>query len=153
MVKGEKHKFPGFVGNNTFTTHVALSPDGQTVAVGFLNTSTNIKPKQKSWWSWITDLGGQEIFSNNYVLVKVFPSGEEIIALDGCYSPVFSPDGQTLAVIAEDGTSLQLWDIRKPIGKILGLAGLAVVATLLAFKGFGRLRRRKIKTAAMPAPQ
>ncbi len=38
--------------------------------------------------------------------------------------------------------------IRKPIGKILGLAGLAAVASLLAFQGLGRLRRRRGKEPA-----
>jgi len=43
--------------------------------------------------------------------------------------------------------------IRKPIGKILGLAALAAVATLLAINGLGWLRRRRIKAAVTPAPQ
>jgi len=43
--------------------------------------------------------------------------------------------------------------IRKPIGKILGLAALAAVATLLAINVLGWLRRRKIKTPVTPLLQ
>ena len=95
-------------------------------------------------------------------ILKAFPSGEEIIALENSFCPVFSPDGRTLAVTganwSSQGTyfsSLQLFDlpIRKPIGKILGLAALAAVATLLVINGLGWLRRRRIKTAVTPTSQ
>jgi hypothetical protein len=43
--------------------------------------------------------------------------------------------------------------IRKPVGKILGLAALAAAATLLAINGLGRLRRRRIKTAVTSLAQ
>jgi WD40 repeat protein len=151
FVLKQKHFFPALVGN-THTTSVAIAPDGQTVALGMYYAN---KPKQRFWWSWFTDLFAQQAAPTNYhVALKTFPAREEIMVLDGWHSPVFSPDGQTLAVVAEDGKSVQLWDTRKPIGKILGLAGLAAVATLLAFKAFGRLRRKRstpISEAAVAA--
>jgi hypothetical protein len=60
----------------------------------------------------------------------------------------------TLAITEDDYCSLQLWDfpIRKPIGKILGLAALAAVATLLAFNGLGWLRRRRMRLKANLIP-
>jgi hypothetical protein len=94
-------------------------------------------------------------------ILKAFPSGEEIIALENSFCPVFSPDGRTLAVTGANWSSegsyfssLQLWDlpICKPIGKILGLAGLAAAATLLAFNGLGWLRRRRMRLKANRVP-
>ena len=83
------------------------------------------------------------------------PSEKEIIVLKNCSFPVFSHDGKTLAVTGT-GDTLQLWDlpIRKPVGKILGLAGLAAVATLLGLNGIGWLRRRRMRLNAnvVPAP-
>ena len=81
--------------------------------------------------------------------LHAFPSGQEFFVLKNCGNPVFSPDGGTLAVTGADNNSLALWDfpIRKPIGKMLGLAGLAAVATLLAFNGLGWLRRRRSSPA------
>ena len=79
------------------------------------------------------------------------------MALQDRTHPVFSADGRTMAVVrlGGQGQSLELWDfpIRKPIGKILGLAGLAAVATLLAFKGLGWLRRKRTKLEVTPVPQ
>ena len=74
----------------------------------------------------------------------------------GCSNPLFSPNGRTLAVTGANFSGLQLWDlpIREPIGRILGLGGLAAVATLLAFNGLGWLRRRRsIQTAVTPVSQ
>jgi WD40 repeat protein len=122
---------------------VALAPDGKMVALGAVNV---IGPPQKSWWKQFTEwLGLQSKRSVRSVILQAFPSGEEITVLPNCSSPVFSPDGRTLAVTSFDGDSLQLWDlpIRKPIGKILSLAGVAAVATLLALGGLGWLRRRR----------
>jgi len=122
---------------------VALAPDGKMVALGAV---TMIEPPQKSWWKQFTEwLGLQSEHSVRSVILQTFLSGEEIAVLPNCSSPVFSPDGQTLAVTSFDGESLQLWDlsIRKPIGKILALAGLAALATLLAFKAIACLRRKR----------
>jgi hypothetical protein len=85
--------------------------------------------------------------------LNAFPSGEEFLVLKDCSFPHFSPAGKTLAVSGGDGT-LQLWDlpIRKPIGRILGLAGLAAVATLLAINGLGWLRRRRMRLKANLVP-
>jgi hypothetical protein len=84
------------------------------------------------------------------VRLNAFPSEEEIIALTDARLPHFSVDGNTLAVRTDTGGSLQLWDlpIRKPIGRILGLAGLAFVATLLTFNGLAWLRRKRMRLKA-----
>src|SRR5262249_27360869 len=128
----------------------ALSTDGQVIALG----CGGITPQWKTWWSWFTDLVGiKDDPSGSFVTLNTFSSGEEIIALANCSSPVISPTGSILAVHANG--NWELWDlpIRKPIGKILGLAGLAAVATLLSFNGLGWLRRRRIKRAVTPASQ
>jgi WD40 repeat protein len=123
----------------------AVSSDGKVIALSRRNW---VQSSEKNpWWAWFRDwLGIQEKSTGFQVTLNVLPSGVEMIRLKDCHSPLFSPDGQSLAVSGVDGTSLQLWDlpIRKPIGKILGLAGLAAVATLSAINGLGRLRRRRI---------
>jgi hypothetical protein len=118
----------------------ALNTDGKTIAVDYF-----ICPLPEEWWEKLmSDLGIRDIPSTHQVTLKAIPSGEQIAVLNRCMYPHFSKDGSTLIVNGEDG-SLQLWDlpIRKPIGKILGLAALAAVATLLAFNGLGWLRRRR----------
>ena len=139
---GEKHEFTSPSWDLVGAT---IAPDGQTVALGILENS-KAPPKQKSWWTRIMDWLGTNGNARDDMLVslKTLPGGDEIISLNGCSYPLISADGETLAVIGPDG-SLQLWDlpIRKPIGKILGLAGVAAVATLLAINGLGWLRRRK----------
>jgi len=125
-----------------------MAPDGQTVAWGGLR-------EQKSWWSWFPELFGKEEYSLGLsVSLHRFPSGERFQLLENCASPVFSPDGETLAVISDDFRSFQLWDlpIHKPIGKILGLAALAAVATPLAFTAFGWLRRNRMRRKANVVP-
>jgi len=137
LSKGEKQEilaenFPGM-------THAVISPDGKTIALVIWR-----EIEQTSWWSKVRHwLRLQEVASSYSVTLCAIPSGQETVSLKDCSNPVFSPDGRTLAVIGADCSSLQLWDlpIRKPIGKILGLAGLAFVATLLAFNGIGWLRR------------
>jgi hypothetical protein len=134
-------------------TGAAISADGKTAAWGVCNSS--IAPQQKSWWSWFTDwLGIHGDPGKYYVTLNAFPSGEEIIVLKDCSAPQFSPDGLTLTVYGPGGKSLQLWDfpIRKPIGQILGVAGLAAVATLLAINGLGWLRRRRMRLKANLVP-
>jgi WD40 repeat protein len=119
---------------------VDITGDGQTIAV---EDSIEV-PADKSWWAGFMEwIGIREDSSGDSVVLKSFPSGQDIIGLKGCSWPHFSPDDKTLVVRGKDG-SVQLWDlpIRKPIGKILGLAGLAALATLLAFNGIGWLRRR-----------
>jgi len=104
---------------------------------------------ERNWWTtFMIWLGLQKDPMTSYVTLNAFPSEEEIISLTDCRLPQFSPDGNTLAIRTDTGGSLQLYDlpIRKPIGKILGLAGLAAVATLLAFNGLGRRRRRRCLT-------
>src|SRR5262249_36811911 len=94
--------------------------------------------------------------SDPHVILEAFPSGEALNVLENCTAPMFSPDGRTLAVngIGTDRKTLQIFDlpIRKPLGKILGLAGLAAVATLLAFNGLGYLRRRRMRLKANLVP-
>jgi WD40 repeat protein len=135
-------------------TGVALAPDGESVAIGVEQSFATLSTK--SWWHSFTEwLGIQIARSDYYVSLRAFPSGEEITVLNDCMSPVLSPDGRTLAVTSADGKSLQLWDlpIRKPIGKILAQAGLAALATLLAFNGLGCLRRRRMRLKAnVPTP-
>jgi WD40 repeat protein len=134
----------------------AITPDGKTAAWGIGNPNITYA-RQASWLSWFEDwLGIQRRHSSNLcVSLNAIPSGEELAVLKDCSCPVISPDGKTLAVTGADDASLQLWDlpIRKPIGKILGLAALAAVATLLAINGLGWLRRRRIKTAVTPGSQ
>ncbi|HMF19656.1 MAG TPA: hypothetical protein VKE98_20790, partial [Gemmataceae bacterium] len=128
----------------------ALSPDGQTIAVD--HTVTPLP--QPSWWGGMMEwLGIRQPSSTRFVTLKATSSGEEIATLHGCMYPGFSPSGKTLVVSGSDG-SLQLWDlpIRKPVGKILGLAGLAAVATLLAFNGLGWLRWRKCSGQPVDSP-
>jgi WD40 repeat protein len=143
LVMGDKLEILGF------EWAFAIAPDGRTVALGGRDPQRWFQ-HQRTLWNWFQEewLGIQRNDSEFYVVLKDFPSGEEIVVLQNCSYPVFSPDGRTLAVIGADGESLHLWDlpIRKPIGKILGLAGLAAVATLLAFNGLGWLRRRRCLT-------
>jgi hypothetical protein len=89
-----------------------------------------------------------------HVTLETLPSLEEIVVLKDCRSPVFSPQGNMLAVNGMLDGSFQLWDlpIRKPIDKILGLAGLAAVATLLVINGLGWLRRRRMRLTANLVP-
>jgi WD40 repeat protein len=131
-------------------TGADIAPDGQTVALGWPGY---LSGPQKTWWSWFEELVGQQEHRGDHVTLRAFPSGEQLLVLKNCSFPVFSPDGRTLAATGTDG-SLQLWDfpIRKPIGKILGLAGLAAVATLLVFNGLGWLRRRKMRLKANLVP-
>ena len=153
LATGEKQKFKSE--HSTYSRGAAMAPDGQTVALGW---SGFLK---LPWWNWFQEwLGKQEdpygvvLAPQYHVALHAFPSGEELLVLKNCTSPIFAPDGKTLAVIGADGTSLQLWDlpIRKPIGKILGLAGLAAVATLLVFQGLGWLRRRRMRLKANVVP-
>jgi WD40 repeat protein len=136
---------------------VVISPDNQTIACELVGD-----PEDASWWAKVTEwLGIREDSSAFSVSLRTFPGGDEIIVLKNCMSPLFSPDGKTLAVLGLEGDlevakgNLQLYDlpIRKPIGKILGLAALAAVATLLVINGLGWLRRRRIKTAVTPTSQ
>jgi WD40 repeat protein len=123
---------------------VDLAPDGQMLALEIIGA------RKQSMWSWLTELmENQADSTETYVSLNRFPSGKELTILRDCSGPVFSPDGKTLAVSGTDG-SLHLWDlpIRKPIGKILGMAVLAAVATLLAFNGLGWLRRRRSRLEA-----
>jgi hypothetical protein len=127
---------------------VDLAPDGQMLALEIVGA-----PK-KSMWSWFTELlEDQADSTETYVSLNGFPSGKELTILRDCSGPVFSTDGRTLAVTGPD-SFLQLYalPIRKPIGKILGLAGLAAVATLLAFNALGWLRRRRMRLEANLAP-
>jgi WD40 repeat protein len=143
LATGEKNAIP-FMPQ---TAKAVMSPDGKTIAVEAFAADL----PDKSWWTEFMHWLGKprEVALDNWVTLNAFPSDEEIIALEGYRSPVFSPDGETLAVMANDG-SLQLWDlpIRKPIGKILGLTALAAVATLLAINDLGWLRRRKMRLKA-----
>jgi len=127
-----------------------VTPDGRTMAVDdFI-----MELPKKAWWAGLMEwFGIREDSSDNFVVLKDYYSGLDIIALKGCKWPHFSPDGKTLVTEGNDG-SLQLWDlpIRKPIGKILGLAGLAAVATLLALGGLGWLRRRRMRLKATVVP-
>jgi WD40 repeat protein len=124
-----------------------ITPDGKTAAWGIGSPNIRYAP-QATWSSWFMDwLGIQQRPSSNLsVSLNAIPSGDEIAVLNDCSCPVISPDGKTLAVTSADNASLQLYDlpIRKPIGKILGFAGLAAVATLLAINGLGWLRRRRL---------
>jgi WD40 repeat protein len=144
LANGEKKDLEAHFGDRI--GRVALAPDGKMVALGAVNM---IGPPQKSWWGQFTEwLGLQSEHSVRTVILQAFPSGEEITVLPNCSFPVFSPDGRTLAVTSFDGgygESLQLWDlpIRKPIVKILGLAALAALATVLLINGLGWLRRRR----------
>jgi WD40 repeat protein len=159
LISGQKQSFPP-----AYTASgAALTPDGQTLAWARTDSFT---PKQNSWLQWLKDLlGFQKIsFSGKNVSLNSFPSGDEVFILRDCEEPLFSPDGKTLAVlnIKEASTeqsnpgraSLQLWDfpIRKPIGKILGVAALAALVTLLVFSGLGwlRLRRMRLKANVIP---
>jgi hypothetical protein len=120
---------------------VAIAQDGQTIAYWKMDL------EQPSWWNRFMEWLGipEDPEDIHHVILMTVDSGEEVVALKRCVSPMFSPDGKTLAVFHPQYNFLQLYDlpIRKPIGKILGLAGLAAVATLLAINGLGRLRRRK----------
>ena len=143
LSKGEKQeiaatKFPG-------TYAPVISPNGKTIALGISRGT-----EQPSWWSRVRDWLGLEPPSDHWVTLCAIPSGQETVSLKGCSNPVYSADGRTLAVIGADCSSLQLWDlpIRKPIGKILGLAGLTAIATLLVFNGLGWLRRRRMRLKA-----
>jgi WD40 repeat protein len=125
----------------------AITPYGKTIAQHDYRVAARYV---NNWWTtFMIWLGLQSDPMTSYVTLNAFPCDEEIIALSDCALPQFSPDSKTLAGRTRTGGSLQLWDlpIRKPIGKILGLAGLAAVATLLVFKGFGRLRRRRSSPA------
>ena len=147
LVTGAKQKFPQ---NYLSTRGIAIAPDGQSIAL-----PVSFPLRKKSWWSRFEEwLGKQEEAPSAYYLsLNAFPSGEEFLVLKDCSFPHFSPAGKTLAVSGGDGT-LQLWDlpIRKPIGRILGLAGLAAVATLLAINGLGWLRRRRMRLKANLVP-
>jgi hypothetical protein len=131
-------------------TGLAFDPDSQILA------TSSFGPPQTSWWNWFKELFGieDELSLVESVTLHAFSSGEQVLVLQDCSSPVFSPDGKILAVTSANRTSLQLWDlpIRKPIGKILGRAGLAAVATLLAINGLGWLRRRRRRLKANLVP-
>lgn len=143
LVTGQKMGLPGVA------PVLAASADGKIIAWHDLIQLPQAIPPPlptKSWWTQFTEWLGIHYDNPSGKVLKLqeFPSGREIVELRECEWPTFSPEGRTLAVKSTDG-SLQLWDlpIRTPIGKILGLAGLAALATLLAFKGLGRLRRRR----------
>jgi WD40 repeat protein len=127
-----------------------IAPDGQTIAYSTMNL------EQPSWWNRLIERVGspKDPSDIHYVILKTVVSGEEVVALNRCTSPMFSPDGKTLAVFDPQYNFLQLWDlpIHKPIGKILGLAALAAVATLLAFNAFGWLRRNRMRRKANVVP-
>ncbi|HMF17763.1 MAG TPA: hypothetical protein VKE98_11190 [Gemmataceae bacterium] len=152
LVTGEKHELKSATDSITFAT---MAPDGQSVVMEEWQPVAPTLPS--SWWSSFTNwLGIQSQPSQHTVILKTFPADTEIMSLQHGRSPVFSPDGRTLLVSAgHNGGTLQLWDlpIRKPIGKILGLAALAAVATLLAINGFGWLRRRSATCRAAAEPQ
>jgi WD40 repeat protein len=135
---------------------IVIGPDSQTIALDLYLIPSGA-PLQESWWKRFSEwLGIQKKYEEERVVVlKSFPSEKEIFVLKNCTSPVFSPDGKTLVVVGIPDANVQLWDlpIRKSIGKILSLAALAAVATLLAFNGLGWLRWRMIKTAVTPASQ
>jgi WD40 repeat protein len=147
LINGEKREI------STETIWAALAPDGKTVAVEVWQDA----PEPSLWDHFLDCLGihkapqGPPFMEEGDYFVRLIDvsSGEEIISLNSCGGPSFSADGKTLATSGIDGranrTSVQIWDvpIRKPVGKILGLAGLAAVATLLAINGLGWLRRRK----------
>ena len=136
-----------FSNGSRFMTGAEMASDGQTFALGLWDPYRAIPRKS---WCWFANwLGTKSERSDYFVVLRSFPAGDEVAFLNDCRSPMFSLDGRTLAVTSADGKSLQLWDfpIRKPIGKILGLAGLAAVATLLAFNALGWLRKRRHKTA------
>src|SRR5262249_49158273 len=126
-----------------------LAPDGKTVAIGGWADISEM-----SFWDRIMDWFELQKTPNGHCFVKLIDisSEQDVIDLIGYWTPIFSPNGKTLAT--RDGTSLQLWDfpIRKPMGKILGLAALAAVATLLAFNGLGWLRRRRMRLKANLVP-
>jgi WD40 repeat protein len=135
-------------------TGIAMSPDSKTIALELYVIASGAPP-EKSWWNQFMEwFGIQKTFAEERnVVLKTFPSKKETYVLKNCSCPVFSPDGTTLAVVGTDG-KVQLWDlpIGKPIGKILGLAGVAAVATLLAFNGIGWLRRRRMRLKANLVP-
>ena len=131
----------------------SATPTNELIA--FAGKNSFNKSATKPWWNSFSErLGFQADSEEYYVTLNAFPSGEELCVLKDCLDPIFSPNGRTLAVTSADGKSLQLWDlpIRKPIGKILGLAGLAAVATLLAINGLGWLRRRRMRLKANVVP-
>ena len=146
LASGQKQKFPPASMGSTGAA--AIAPDGQTLAWA-RNSSFNLP--QKSMWSMFKELLGipEDPPAGEDVSLHAFPSGQEFFVLKNCGNPVFSPDGGTLAVTGADNNSLALWDfpIRKPIGKMLGQAGLAAVATLLVLNALGWLRRRRSSPA------
>jgi WD40 repeat protein len=157
LEKCRNYEFPGAASDSE--VDVAIAFDGRTAAWGVRPSWGKIRtmmPGPNSLWTWIADLLGLEGKApDTYVSLMELPSEKEIIVLKNCSFPVFSHDGKTLAVTGT-GDTLQLWDlpIRKPVGKILGLAGLAAVATLLGLNGIGWLRRRRMRLNAnvVPAP-
>ena len=147
---GQKKQLEGHLGD--LIEKVAFAPDGKMVALGVVNM---LDPPQKSWWKQFTEwLGLQSEHSGRSVILQAFPTGKELTVLQNCSFPVFSPNGRTLAVTSFDGEAVQLWDlpIRKPIGKILGLAGLAAMTTLLAINGLRWPQRRRMRLKADVVP-
>jgi len=153
LANGEKHELTSVPGSITFAT---MAPDGQTVAMEQWQPMWQPATPPNSCWSWFTNwLRFQSQPSQDTVILRAFPTGTEIMAIRDSRWPVFSPDGRTLLVsTGHNGGTLQLWDlpIRKPIGKILGPAGLAFVATLLAFNCLGWLQRRRMRLKANLVP-
>jgi WD40 repeat protein len=150
LAKGDKHELTI---EDWFPANAAISPDGTTVALANSRNSragwvrVPIAPPSKSWWGRFTEWLGikEEEPPECTVTLKNLATGEETDVLENCPTPVFSPDGGTLAVTGADGTSVQLWDfpIRKSMGRIAGLVCLAALTVLLAFQGLRLLKGRR----------
>src|SRR5262249_9007009 len=146
LITGQKREI-----NDESSAGITISRDSQTIA---LEQFMGSAPQQSSWWGRLTEwLGIRDRLSKHTVVLKGFPSEQEIFVLKDCTNPVFSPDGKPLAVKGIDGNP-QLWalPIRKPIGKIVGLSALVAVATLLPFNGLGWLRGRRMRLMASLVP-
>jgi WD40 repeat protein len=131
--------------------HVEFSPDGGMLAVRVVRypPPTGMVQSIKEWlnanFGWPAQNGDADLQSDLWDVT----SDSRIATLQGCCPLAFSPDGKTLAAIAEDCT-IKLWDLppRKPLGLILAWSSVPAALVLLLTWWRGR-RRVQINTSTI----
>jgi WD40 repeat protein len=138
-----------------------VSPDGRTLAVEVETPRYppwrppswqfwNWQPAEWQFWKWTR---AQSLLPSHELRLFDVASGRHLGTQEGSAGEdayVFSPDGRLLAVTKEGGT-VAVWQVppRKPLWQAAGLAGLFVLAVVLAVRWASR--RRRTEAVASPA--
>jgi WD40 repeat protein len=121
-------------------TTLVISPDGNRIAAMMRR-----QPHTNAFLLWLSRyLPHIKADESPYVVrLREAEGGDELASFRGAWLAMFSPDGQSLAVLYEGG-GVAIWDVppRRSWPRVLGWAGLCWAVIVLLFWGLRRCRAR-----------